>query len=321
MRISRRTLLGIVAAASMAAACAIPAVAQDGASEADVVRVGAVPVSGQTDIHVAKSLGFFDEEGLNVEIVKVRSGAEAQAAVVSGNLEFIGVNAVSMILGLHEGFDFVAAADGFRAPRKEPGTAAIVVRNDGSVKAPKDLEGKRLGIVTRRGLHELYLVDWARKHDVNLEAVTIMEVAYPQMVDTLISDQVDAVIPLEPFIGRGMQSGKIEVLSYYDTEIDPGHANGLWVGMGSWAKAHPNATTKFQKAINRAHQYLNDNPDKRLQLTAEWTGLDPELLKEIAEDEFATDMPVASVQKQADTMLDLGWLKKPVNVSTAFWQP
>lgn len=291
------------------------------ASEGDVVRVGAVPVSGQTDIHVAKSLGFFEEEGVNVEIVKVRSGAEAQAAVVSGNLEVIGVNAISMILGLHEGFGFMAMADGFRAPTEDPGTSGILVRNDGAIKNPKDLEGKRLGIITRKGLHELYLDLWAGKHDVDLSKVTMIEVGYSQMVDALINDQVDAVIPLEPFITRGLESGKIDVLAFYDTEVDPGHANGLWVGMRKWAEANPEAATGFQNAIHRAHEYLNNNPKERLALTVEWTGLDASFVEKTGQDGFTSEMPVASMQKQADTMHELGWLENKVDVSDAFWKP
>lgn len=290
------------------------------AAASPTIRVGAVPVAGQTDVHTAQTLGFFEEEGVSVEIVTVRSGAEAQAAVISGNLEFIGVNAVSMIFGLHEGFDFIVAADGFRAPSTPPGTSAIMVRADGQINTPGDLAGKRLGLVSRRGLHEMYLVLWANMHSLDLASVNLVEVGYGQMIDSLISNQVDAIIPLEPFITRGLRDGRVEVLSFYDTEIDPGHANGMWVGMRGFAESHPDAVSGFQRAIFRAHEFLNENPDERHRLTAEWTGLDLDMVLELAPDEFAADMPIQSVQWMADTMLELGWIERELDVTGAFWQ-
>ncbi|MEQ9815457.1 MAG: ABC transporter substrate-binding protein [Azospirillaceae bacterium] len=303
---------------TLLAALALPAagaLAQDGIP----VRIGAVPISGHLDVYTAETLGYFDEEGLDVEIVQVRSGAEAQAAVIAGDLNFIGVNGISMIFGLHEGFEFVVGADGFRAPNEPPGTSAIVVRADGGIDEPADLEGQRLGIVTRRGLHELYLVMWAEENDVDLSTITFIEVGYGQMIDALVAEQVDAVIPLEPIITAGVQSGRVEVLSFYDTEVDPGHANGLWVGMRDWAEENTDAMNGFQNAVNRAHTYLNENPEERARLTVEWTNQSPELVAAAAEDEFTTELPIESVQWQADRMHELGWIENEVDVSGAFW--
>lgn len=308
-------LQNLVAGLVLAAATTLGLVA----AQADTkVRIGAVPISGHLDVYTADKLGFFKDEGLDVEIVQVRSGAEAQAAVIAGDLHFIGVNGISMIFGLHEGFEFVVAADGFRAPETAPGTSAIVVRA-GTIQSPKDLEGQRLGIVARRGLHELYLKMWADENDVELSNITFIEVGYSQMIDSLVAEQIDAVIPLEPIITAGVKSGKVEVLSYYDTEVDPGHANGLWVGMRSWADENVDAINGFQNAVNRAHTYLNENPEERARLTVEWTKLDPELVAAAAQDLFTTELPVKSVQWQADQMHELGWIENEVDVSGAFW--
>ena len=93
-------------------------------SDAPTVRVGVVKVTGVTPIYTAIKLGYFRDEGLNVETTVIRSGTEAQSAVAAGQLEFIPLNIASFIYGLHEGFDFKVAADSFRAPITPPGTAA-----------------------------------------------------------------------------------------------------------------------------------------------------------------------------------------------------
>jgi NitT/TauT family transport system substrate-binding protein len=319
-QISRRAAL-----AGLAGTCALGlqrnAFAQTGdTSDAEVVRVGVVKVAGVSDIFTAQKLGYFKDEGVNVQTTVIRSGAEGQAAVVSGQMEFLPLNSASMILGLHQNFGFKAAADGFRAPERAPGTSAIVVRSDGPVASPKDLEGKTVGIVTRKALHELYLVLWCAKNGVDVKKLRLIEVPYAQMIDVLLSKQVDAVIPLEPMITRGISDGKAKVLAYYDTEVEPGHANGLWVGMGKWVDAHPIATRKFQAGIYRAQDYLNKNPQEADKLIAEWTGLPADLVAKMGKDLFKSEMPVASLEGQVKSMRELGWIEREVKVVDALWK-
>jgi NitT/TauT family transport system substrate-binding protein len=319
-QISRRAVL-----AGLAGTCALGvqpgAFAQTGdTSDAEVVRVGVVKVAGVSDIFTAQKLGYFKDEGVNVQTTVIRSGAEGQAAVVSGQMEFLPLNSASMILGLHQNFGFKAAADGFRAPERAPGTSAIVVRSDGPVASPKDLEGKTVGIVTRKALHELYLVLWCAKNGVDVKKLRLIEVPYAQMIDVLLSKQVDAVIPLEPMITRGISDGKAKVLAYYDTEVEPGHANGLWVGMGKWVDAHPIATRKFQAGIYRAQDYLNKNPQEADKLIAEWTGLPADLVAKMGKDLFKSEMPVASLEGQVKSMRELGWIEREVKVVDALWK-
>lgn len=315
----RRACVAAFAVAASAALSLAGAAAQQ-KSDASVIRVGVVKVAGHVDVFAAEKLGYFKAEGINVEKVFIRSGAEAQAAVAAGQLEFVGLNTISFILGLHEGFGFFAPVDGFRAPEKDPGTAAILVRSDESVKSAKDLEGKTLGLVSRKGLHHLYLVLWAKKHGVDLAKVRLLEVGYGQMIDTLVSKQVDAVIPLEPIITRGLETGKTKVLAFYDTEIAPGHANGLWVGMKKWVDEHPIAARKFARAVYRAHDYLNKNPDARTKLIAEWTGFKEDFVRKMGADVFTDSMPIDSIKAQVDQMIANGWITKKVDVAKAVWE-
>ena len=321
MNISRR---GVVAGLAGATALGWNGLALGQAqpkSDAEVVRVGVVKVAGVTDVFAAQKLGFFKDAGVNVETTVSRSGAEGQAAVVAGQMEFLPLNSVSMILGLHQNFGFKAAADGFRSPKTAPGTSAILVRTDDSVRTPKDLEGKTVGIVTRKALHELYLTLWCAKQGVDIKKLKLMEVPYAQMVDVLAAKQVDAVVPLEPMITRGLSGGKVKVLSFYDLEVEPGHANGLWVGMGKWIDVHPVATAKFQAAVYRAQRHLSENPKEADALISEWTGLPPEFVSKMAKDLFLSEMPLDSLKKQVASMRELGWITRDVDVASALWQP
>src|SRR5690606_21880543 len=111
-----------------------------------------------------------------------------------------------------------------------------------------------------------------------------------------------------------------KVLSFYDTETAPGHANGLWVGMKKWVDANPAAARKFARAVNRAHDYLNNNPDARIKLIGEWTGFPEAFVKKMGGDVFATTMPVQSIRDQVDQMIANGWITKKIDISQAVWE-
>ena len=139
------------------------------------------------------------------------------------------------------------------------------------------------------------------------------------MQDALLSNQVDAIVTLEPFIAHALEDSRIKVLGYPDVEIEPGYAGSLWVGRENWVKEHPAATRKFVWAIYHAVDYLNQNPDQRFRLMAEWTGLSEDLLRRTAPDVFDTSMPTASLEWQGRMMKKSGWIQSEINITQALW--
>src|SRR5437773_5705776 len=61
-------------------------------------------------VWVAKDAGYFAKNGLNVEPVQIRGGSMITMAIMSGQLQFSGIGAGSVVAGRIEGGDLVLLA-------------------------------------------------------------------------------------------------------------------------------------------------------------------------------------------------------------------
>ena len=91
-------------------------------------------------LFVAKDQHFFEEQGLDVDVVQVRSGPIAISAVAAGEAQFYSVSATGASLGaMASGLDIVFVA-GFI--NRLDGYFAVSTK----VRAPEDLKGKIIGV-------------------------------------------------------------------------------------------------------------------------------------------------------------------------------
>jgi len=86
--IAKRTwIVGAVAVAVVVLAAVVTVVRRRPPSKV-TVRVGNLLVPGQAKLFVAKELGYFAEEGLDVQLVEFTNSADGLAALRAGKLDF-----------------------------------------------------------------------------------------------------------------------------------------------------------------------------------------------------------------------------------------
>ncbi len=80
------------------------------AQELRRINYGTTTSSAHLPVWVAKDAGLFSQAGLNVEPVQIRGGALITMAIISGNLQFSGAGAESVVAARIEGGDVVLLA-------------------------------------------------------------------------------------------------------------------------------------------------------------------------------------------------------------------
>ena len=136
---------------------------------------------------VSKDAGYFAKNGLNVEPVQIRGGALITMAIMSGQLQFSGVGAGSVVAGRIEGGDLVLLA----CPADlEP--VYLIVRPE--IKSASELKGK-VSAVTRLGssIH-FYLRSGLRMVGVDSDKdLTLLQLGgSPEIVAALESGRISA---------------------------------------------------------------------------------------------------------------------------------
>jgi NitT/TauT family transport system substrate-binding protein len=124
----------------------VPARAQD----LRRIRYGTTTSISHLPVFVAKDAGYFNKNGLNVEPIQIRGGSLITMTIMSGQLQFSGVGASSVVAGRIEGGDLVLLA----CPMDlEP--VYLIARPE--IKSPAELKGKAAGVTRLNSSIHFYL--------------------------------------------------------------------------------------------------------------------------------------------------------------------
>jgi NitT/TauT family transport system substrate-binding protein len=145
----RRDLVKLAAAGALAAAVAAPAFAQS--KDKVILMLNWYTYSEHAPFYLGKEKGFFDAEGIDLDIQEGRGSAVTVQAVAAGSATFGYVDVPTMIK---------AAAKG--APVKAIGVAlqtsamSVMGFTDKNIKTPKDIIGKTVAITPGDSLVQIW---------------------------------------------------------------------------------------------------------------------------------------------------------------------
>ncbi len=256
--IARRHMLA--AAAGVMVLAALPAAAQD------KVKVGVFPVSSSLPYFVAFERGFFKEQNIEPEMVRLIGGPPNVAAMISNQIDAAAV---------------LVTIEGINADLKKPGVAMyialnsqnkthqmeqFVVRKGFSATTLKDLKGAK--IMSAPGPANVTMAKAA------LAAVGLKEGDYSidqldtaQHVNAMTAGTFDAGYTLEPNastmrkrgVARTIESGVIAHYVLGDPE-----ANAFVGGCAltsDFIKSRPDVAKRFTAAWAKAVEFINTDPE------------------------------------------------------------
>src|SRR3989441_3200955 len=181
MRLSRRTFL-------VGTAATLAAVPPARAQSLTAVRLTLpwIPHGGFTHHFVAKKLGLWDKRGLEVKIDRGFGSGEVCKTLGLGQYEFGSLDLGVMINCVSKGLDLVAT--GVLSPRSPVGIFALTKKG---IRAPRDLEGKRVAFATGSGDFQLWpaFVKATGIDDAKVQKVFMGPEA---LIKSLIEEQIDA---------------------------------------------------------------------------------------------------------------------------------
>ena len=138
-------------------------------------------------VWVSKDAGYFAKNGLNVEPVQIRGGALITMAIMSGQLQFSGVGAGSVVAGRIEGGDLVLLA----CPADlEP--VYLITRPE--IKSASELKGKASAVTRLGSSIHFYLRSALRMVGVDSDKdLTLLQLGgSPEIVAALESGRISA---------------------------------------------------------------------------------------------------------------------------------
>ena len=216
---------------------------------------------------IAEEKGFYKEEGLNYDALKVDTFQIPQL-LTAGTVDVTMILVASTVLPLVNGLDA-------KIPLAiHTGCIKVLAAPDSGINTPADLKGKRIGvpgmgspptIIVQRYLAELGIGTVAPNIEVEWIIFPMTE-----LLLALERGQVDAIAVTDPIALIAEESGKGRVI--INTTTDPQMKDEfccILVASGKVASAHPETLAKMTRAIQKACKWVQENPEETARLMIE----------------------------------------------------
>ncbi len=200
-------------------------------------------------VWVARDAGYFESYGLNVEPVQIRGGSLITLAIITGNLQFSGVGAESVVAARAAGGDVVLLACPVNA---DP--VYLITRPE--IKSAAELKGLA-SAVTRYGSTTHFYLHTALKH-VGLNPdrdMTILQMgAGPEMVAALDAGRIAAAALTTRYAIPFLQRGWPVLVELSTTDLV--YPSSCVTSSRAYIRAEPKITEDFLRAYIAAIQLI-----------------------------------------------------------------
>ena len=246
-------------AAALALGGALPAQAADASTV--TIMVGGINKIIYLPAKLTEALGYFKDEGLNVELQSQPAGVDAENQLIAG--------AVQGVVGFYDHtIDLQAKGKEVEAIAvfgKVPGEVEMVsTKAAPTFKSMADAKGKTLG-VTGLGSSTDFLTRYlALRQGVESKEYSLLPVgAGNSFIAAIKQDRIQAGMTTEPTVSQLLKTGDAQVLVDMRTEEGTKAALGglypapsLYVS-NAWAESHKEQATKLAHAFAKTMQYLH----------------------------------------------------------------
>jgi NitT/TauT family transport system substrate-binding protein len=276
--------------------------------ELQTVIFGVAPVAPTGALQVGVDQGFFEEEGIELDVQQVQGGAAVLPGVMAGDPQFATSNAITLLTARDQGLG-VKIVSNWSSDKLPPekGLYGVVVPTGSDIATLKDLEGKKVATNTLRGLGDFTVSEAARKAGANPDNINFVELPFPDMPAALESGSVDAMWVPEPFLSTAIASGN-QLVAYTTQESVPGLASYVFTSE-QLAKEDPDLLAAMTRALEKTLVYADEHTDEVQAAAAEITGLPLETLQASGMEAFGTDLGEDNLNEVASLMEQRGWIE------------
>ena len=268
------------------------------------IRVSTIPIIDTAPLQVGIAKGFFAAEGLEIDTTPTAGGAMGLPALAAGQVQITFSNIISVVLGAKQGLGFEVIAAGSNTGDKTPDLAALVAKKGSAIKTGKDLEGKRVAVNTRNNIIWLYARAWVQATGGNPDAVTYQEVPFPQMVDAVKGDRVDAAFVVEPFLSAGVASDSVSIVGWPYNAVQKRIPVSQYVATKTFITQNPGVIDRWVRAYNKSVDWTNQNQgsEEWTKIIAAYTRLAPEQIRSLSLPPYEKTVDAASIDIVVEQM-------------------
>lgn len=220
-----------------------------GTATAEPLKLGVVAWVGFGPFYVAEEKGFFDEEGIEVQLIDMEDKVRFPA-LAAGQID-AAVSTVDLMLNYmsdQQGDRYLFAVDDSK------GGDGIVADKD--IQTAADLKGKTVAY-EEGGLPQFYLGVLLKEAGLSLQDIEAQNMTGDEAGAAFLEERVDAAVTSEPFLTQGNQSVHGHLL--VDSSSSPGLIVDVVVTTAEKLAARPDDFKALYRAWVKAVEWQQAN--------------------------------------------------------------
>lgn len=226
-------------------------------------------------VHLANDLGYFKEEGIEVEEILDDDMPNAIAAMERGDID-----CYLRTVGEYQGLGRRKETQGTIIGTIDLSTGGDGWAADASIKSVCDLKGKTIAVEPNLPARLILQIALKKQCNLSIKDTTLADIAAADAVGVFADPSVAAVGSYEPVLSQVVSTHQnrgahilVSSKDYDDLILDiiMAHTGEL--------KAHPEKYVKFLRAIYRAVDYFNANQEQAIPIIAKHFSLTPDDFK------------------------------------------
>lgn len=240
-----------------------------------VARRVRIAVGGQTQMiylptTLAQELGFYRDEGIDVELQDFAGGAKALQSLVGGSADVVSGFYDHTIQMAAEGREFVAFVTMLRFPgmvlATSPQSAAAVTRID-------DLKGRVVGVTSAGSSSQMLLTHILVRHGLAANTVSVTSIGTAATaVAAMEHGKVDAAVMADPsFTILARREPAVRVLADMRTAAGVKEAFGtdtypgsVMYSSGDWIRANRDTAARLARVIARTLDWMQTHSPQEI---------------------------------------------------------
>lgn len=252
-------------------------------SSTEIVAYGVIDPQISAQQIIADKKGYFKEEGLNISNKFIQSGGDMSSLISGGSAQVSFESPYT---------DIALAANGVGikivAPMANIGnTQAVVAGKNANIVSGKDLEGKKVGIPAGAGVM-IAIRNMCNELNVDINKIQFVTLSPSDAIAALEKGDIDAMACWEPWISNAQNNGGKLLFSGLKSYLGDKQGDVNWMNFyttmqvsDTFLKEHPEEVKAMLRALKKATDFINENPDEAAEIIAKEINLDATQVKKI----------------------------------------
>jgi NitT/TauT family transport system substrate-binding protein len=262
MKLRAPLAVALAAAAAFALAGCRDSRQTDAAGNPKVkIMVGGIDKVIYLPAKLTEQLGYFREQGLDVQLLTEPAGAQAENVLISGDVQGV-VGFYDHTIDLQTKGKCIESVVQFA---DVPGEAEVVATSKAdAIRSPRDFAGRKLGVTSPGSSTDFLTRYLATKNGVSTaDYTTVKAGAGTTFIAAISNGGIDAGMTTDPTIARLVSTGKAKVLVDLRTEAGSRAAlGGLYPASSlymdcAWVDAHRPTVQKLANAFVKTLRWIH----------------------------------------------------------------